>query len=70
MGNLRYLVAGCMGLSIAGLLLFDIGQKGKDGWGGAHDGLYSVAILNPVTLLAFAIVFLIIYAAMDPGTGH
>ncbi|HVT50967.1 MAG TPA: hypothetical protein VHE77_05340 [Dongiaceae bacterium] len=68
MRSMRYFVAGLLGLAAGGGTLWGISGSGIAGEGGLAGGLYSSLILYPAALLAFAIVFWIVFAAMDPGS--
>jgi hypothetical protein len=68
MGALRYFVAALLGLAAGAGTLWGIAGSGIAGEGGLAGGLYSSLIIYPAALLAFAFVFWIVFAAMDPGS--
>jgi hypothetical protein len=65
---MRYFMAGLLGLLAGGGTLWGVSGSGLAGEGGLAGGLYSSLILYPAAVLAFAIVFWIVFAAMDPGS--
>jgi hypothetical protein len=66
MRSLRFFVAAALGIGAGVGTLWGI-QGG--GFGGSLEtGLYSSMITYPAALLAFAIVFWVVFAAMDPGS--
>ena len=70
MKGMRFFVAGLLGLAAGGGTLWGIQGSGLAGEGGLAGGLYSSLIIYPAALLVFAIVFWIVFAAMDPGSEH
>jgi hypothetical protein len=70
MKNLRYVLAGLLGLVAAGDLFFRVGPGRLSGYDGMSDRMFSTAVIYPVSVIAFALVFWIVYAALDPGTEH
>jgi hypothetical protein len=68
MKPMRFLVAGILGVLGGWGTIYVIGASGLTGEGGLVGGLYSALVIYPAALLVFAIVFWIVYAAMDPGT--
>ena len=68
MSSMRYIVAGLLGLVAGAGTLWVTAGSGISGEGGLAGGLYSSLIIYPAALLAFAIVFWIVFAAMDPGS--
>ena len=65
MRSLRLFVAGLLGCG-AGYGTLYLFQTG--GFGSLENGLFSSMIVYPAALLAAAIVFWVIFAAMDPGS--
>jgi hypothetical protein len=68
MRSLRYFVAGLLGLAAGVGTLWAMADSGIAGEDGLAGGLYSSLIIYPAALLAFAIVFWVVFAAMDPGS--
>ncbi len=68
MRSMRYFMATLLGLVAGGGTLWGIAGSGLAGEQGLTGGLYSSLIIYPAALLAFAFVFWIVFAAMDPGS--
>jgi hypothetical protein len=67
-GSVRYLVGALLGIGAGVGTLWGI--KGSGFGGSLESGLYSSMITYPAAVLAAAIVFWVVVAAMDPGSGH
>jgi hypothetical protein len=65
---MRYFLATVLGLVAGGGTLYGVAASGLAGEGGLAGGLYSSLIIYPSAVLAFAIVFWVVFAAMDPGS--
>jgi hypothetical protein len=61
-------MATLLGLLAGGGTWWGVAGSGLAGDGGLAGGLYSSLIIYPAALLAFAFVFWIVFAAMDPGS--
>jgi hypothetical protein len=66
MRSLRYFVAGLLGIGAGVGTLWGI--QGSGFAGSLESGLYSSMIIYPAAILAAAIVFWVVFAAMDPGS--
>jgi hypothetical protein len=66
MRSLRFFVAGLLGIGAGIGTLWGI--QGNSFGGNLETGLYSSMITYPAALLAFAVVFWVVFAAMDPGS--
>jgi len=68
MMSMRYFVAAILGLLAGVGTLWVMAGSGIAGEQGLAGGLYSSLIIYPAAVLAFAFVFWIVFAAMDPGS--
>ena len=64
---MRYLVAALLGAGAGAGILWGI--PGTSFYG-LQNSAYSTMVIYPAAVLAFAAVFWIVVAAMDPGSGH
>jgi hypothetical protein len=70
MKAMPYIVATVLALAAGIGTLWGINASGVTEEGALANGLYASLVIYPAAVLAFAMVFWIVFAAMDPGSEH